>query len=76
MTGQYAMNSRPDTWPGPDAVDELLARELWERTDDYDDAALNWGINDADIVADIKDRFATTDAYDRAFADWCDRQTP
>jgi hypothetical protein len=76
MTGQYDMNSRPETWPGPDAVDEILKQEDWEKTDDYEDAAINWGINDADIVADIKDRFAVTDDYQTAFANWCDRQTP
>jgi hypothetical protein len=74
--GQYAMNCRPDTWPGPDAVDAIQAQEAWEQTDDYELAALDWGTNDADIVAEIKDRFYGTVDYDKAFQRWVDGQAP
>jgi len=73
---QFDMNTRPDTWPKPDDVDIIQAAEAWEATEDYELAALDWAINDADIVAEIKDRFASTAAYDRSFNRWMDRQAP
>ena len=70
------MNSRPDTWPGPDAVDEILSRERWEATSHHELAAIEWAVGDGDMLGEIVDRFAATDAYERAFAKWCEGQTP
>ena len=65
------------TWfEPPDEVDIIQAAERYEASDDYESDALDWGINDADIVAEIRDRFAVTDAYERGFRRWSERQMP
>jgi len=71
---QYAMNSRPDSWPHPDTVDLIQSQEAFEKSDAWADAALEWASGDADMLAAIGDRFYCTAAYDRAYAEWMARQ--
>ena len=72
MSGQYSMNTDPQTWPRPDDVDVIAAQEAWEQTDDFADALTEWMVDD-ELVRDYAiDRFAAHGDYDRAFARWLD----
>jgi hypothetical protein len=70
MTGRYAMNTNPSTWPGPDDVDVIQAQERFEESSAFDSDLRAWMVNDDDVVAYATNRFVTTDEYDKAFEAW------
>ena len=72
--GQYAMNSRPDTWPGPDAVDVIQAQEYFEQTDAFFDAVRDWMTQDDDSVQYAAARFMLDARFDHEFERWLDER--
>jgi hypothetical protein len=76
MTGRYSMGSRPDTWPGPDAVDVIQAAERFEQSEEFAAAVRDWLATSDDAYLWGADEFACTPAYDREFARWVDGQAP
>ena len=67
---QYHMGVDPSTWPRPDDVDVIAAREAWEATDDYEAAVRDWMANDDAVYEYAADQFDMTDASDREFERW------
>jgi hypothetical protein len=65
------MNTPPDEAP-PDDLNDILASEAFEESDDYTAATVAWMSSDADTIEAAKDRFAIHggDDYEDAFQAW------
>lgn len=72
---QFSMGIDPATWPGPDDVDVIQAAERYEASDDYEDDLRDWSTG-VDVCDCQRDTFTMTDAYERGFRLWMDRQIP
>ena len=73
---RYDMTTDPSTWPKPDDVDVIQAAERYEASDDYDADVRDWMATSDHVYNWAAVEYAFTDAYERGFRLWLDRQIP
>ena len=72
MSGQYSMNTDPQTWPRPDDVDVIVAQEAWEQTEDYENEVVDWLTTSDHAIEWAFAEFPSTSRYEAEFARWLD----
>lgn len=72
----YTMGVDPSTWPTPDDVDLIQQQEAYETSHEFTADVRDWMDGDGATFLYAADRYTLTDAYERGFRIWLDRQMP